>query len=158
MQTRQLRKDYPDPHYVSAILRYVKELAVRYWKHTQMVSVDDNCIVPVGEPGDLISTGVHPHSHSLALKASKLVPIDHNFHIHRIVASVAFFVNIPVSANDSFFQGKPFVTVKDKVTQRSNILCHTVELASLTRYFFFQRWIVTTPYDFGRWWWARWST
>ena len=97
-----------------------------------MVSVEDKCIVPVEEPGDLIFTGVRPHSHSLTLTASKLAALDNDFHIHGIVPSVAFFVNIPDSATNSFFQGKPFVTLNDKVTQPSNALRHSVELASIS--------------------------
>ena len=113
------------------ILQYVKALALRYREHAQMISVDDKCIVPVGEPGAPISTSVRPHSRSLSLTASRLAALDHDFHIQGIVPSVAFFVNIPESIKDSFFQGKPFVTLKDKVTQPSHALCHSVELDSI---------------------------
>lgn len=109
---------------------------MHYREHTQMVSVDDKRIVPVGEPGDSISTGVRPHNRSLALTASKLATLDHDFHVHGIVPSVAFYVNIPDSATDSLFQGKPFVTLKDKVTPPSHGLRHSVELASISRSFF----------------------
>ena len=43
------------------------------------------------------------------------------------ILSVAFFVNIL----DSFFQGKLFVTLKDKVTQPSHTLHHSVQLDSI---------------------------
>ena len=125
VQARQLRKEH--------LLQYVKRLALRFREYAQMLSVDDKCIVPVGEPGDPISTGVRSHGRSLALSASTLAALDHDFHIHGIVPSVAFFVNIPESENDSFFQGKPFVTLKDKVTQASHALRHSAELASITR-------------------------
>ena len=108
----------------------MKRLALCFREYAQMLSVDDKCIVPVGEPGDPISTGVRSHSRSLALSASTLAALDHDFHIHGIVPSVAFFVNIPESENDSFFQGKPFVTLMDKVTQASHALRHSAELAS----------------------------
>ena len=84
-----------------------------------MVSVDDKCVVPVGEPGDPISTVVHPHNRSLALKALKLAALDHDFHVHGIIPSVSFFVNIPDSSEDSFFQGKLYVTLKDKTLGRA---------------------------------------
>ena len=112
---------------------YVKRLALHFREYAQMLSVDDKCIVPVGEPGDPISTGVRSHGRSLALSASTLAALDHDFHIHGIVPSVAFFVNIPEAENDYFFQGKPFVTLKDKVTQSSHALRHSAELASITR-------------------------
>ena len=113
------------------ILQYVKGLALWYREHTQMISVDDKCIVPVGEPGTPISTSVRPHNRSLSLAASGLAALDHDFHVQGIVPSVAFFVNLPESAKDSFFQGKPFVTLKDKVTQPSHALRHSVELDSI---------------------------
>ena len=55
--------------------------------HTQIVSVDDNCIVLMGEPGNLISTGVCPHTcnRSLVLTASKLSFLYHDFHTSGIV-------------------------------------------------------------------------
>ena len=131
VQSRQLRKGHPDTHYVSVLLQYVKAFAVQYQDITQMISVDDKCVVPVGEPGDPISMAVRSHNHSLAHKASKLAALDHDFHVHGIIPSVSFFVNIPDSTKDSFFQGKPYVTLKDKVTQASHALRHSVEVSSI---------------------------
>ena len=131
VQSRQLRKNHPDTHYVSVILQYVKDFAVQYQDITQMVSVDDKCVVPVGEPGDPISTAVRSHNRSMALKASKLAALDHDFHVHGIIPSVSFFVSIPESSKDSFFQGKPYVALKDKITQPSHALRHSVEISSI---------------------------
>ena len=50
--------------------------------------------------------------------------LGHNFHVHGVVPSVTFVVNIPESANDSFYQGKAYVRLKDKVTQPSSTLRH----------------------------------
>lgn len=81
-----------------------------------------------GKPGAPISTSVPHHSQSLSLTASGLATLDHELHI---VPSVVFFVNIPESIKDSFFQGKPFVTLKDKVTQPSHTLRHSLQLDSI---------------------------
>ena len=51
-------------------------------------SVDDKCIVPVGEPGTPISTSVRSHNRSLSLTTSGLAALDHDFHIQGIVPSV----------------------------------------------------------------------
>ena len=131
VQSRQLRKSHPDTHYVSVILQHVKSLAVLYRDITQVVSVDDKCVVPVGEPDDPISTAVRSHNRSMVLKASKLAALDHDFHVHGIIPSISFFVNIPESSKDSFFQGRPCVTLKDKVTQPSHALRHSVEISSI---------------------------
>ena len=65
VQVRQLRKDHPDSHYVSALLKYVRAFAVRYRNYVLLVSVDDKCIIPVGEPACPVSTGVRGHNRSL---------------------------------------------------------------------------------------------
>lgn len=96
-------------------------------------SVDDKCIVPVGEPDCPVSTGVHGHNHSLvSLEGPRVVALDHDFHIYGIVLSVAFAIDIP-AATESFFRGNAFVTNKDKVTQPSSALRHSTELTHLIR-------------------------
>jgi len=42
--------------------------------------------------------------------------------------SVSFIVDIPLSEKESFFQGKPCVVLKDKVSQPSSPLRHATEL------------------------------
>ena len=65
------------------------------------------------------------HNRSLvSLDGSQLLALDHDFHVHGIVPSVALFIDIPEKPVDSFFTDQAFVTNKDKVTQLSNALCH----------------------------------
>lgn len=94
VQSRQLRKNHPDSHYVSVILQYLKSFTVQYRDIVHCAvsgycTVDDQCVVPVGEPGDTVSTAVRPHGRSMALKASKLAALDHDFHIHGIIPSLS---------------------------------------------------------------------
>ena len=56
IQIRQLRKDYPDSHYVSALLRYVKDFSIEYRNNIVVISVDDKCTIPVGDPDGAVST------------------------------------------------------------------------------------------------------
>eukprot|EP00731_Ephydatia_muelleri_P008707 Em0004g1045a len=63
----------------------------------------------------------------------QLQAIDHDFHLFGIVPSVAFFIDVPDNASDSFFRGATFVTNKDKVTQPSSALRHSAEMNSLIR-------------------------
>ena len=105
MQIRQLRKDHPGKHYVSALLQYVRNFSVKIRGLVQLISVDDKAIVPVGEPRCPISTGVRGHNRSLVCSNSKLVALDHDFHVYGIVRSVAFVVDIPENVSDSFFRG-----------------------------------------------------
>ena len=129
VQIRQLRKDHPDRHYVSALLKYARSFAVQYRNSTLLVSVDDKCIVPVGEPSCPVSTGVRGHNRSLLpVHGPQLQALDHDFHLHGIVPSVAFVIDLPEHESDTFFRGHAFVTSKDKVTQPSNALRHATEL------------------------------
>ena len=55
------------------------------------MSIDDKAIVPVGEPDCPVSTRVRGHNQSLVpLNGSTLLALDHDFHGHEIVPSVAF--------------------------------------------------------------------
>ena len=137
VQIRQMRKEHPDSHYVSALLKYVYEFAVKYRNEVLLLSVDDKCIVPVGEPNCPISTGVRGHNRSLVpATGPQLQALDHDFHLHGIVPSVAFVIDIPERVSDTFYRGHAYVTSKDKVTQPSHALRHATELTELvlTRY------------------------
>lgn len=134
VQIRQLRKEHPDSHYVSALLQYVRHFAVTHRLVMALVSVDDKAIIPVGEPHCPVSTGVRGHNRSLVpLNGPQVRALDHDFHINGIVPSVAFFVDVPENASDTFFRGTPFVTNKDKVTQPSSALRHFAEMTSLVK-------------------------
>lgn len=84
--------------------------------------MDDKAIVHVNEPAASMS-----HIRSLIPNSAQLVAVDHDFHIHGIVPSVYFVVNIPESAQDSFYSGRSYVIPKDKVTQPSSALLHAAE-------------------------------
>ena len=64
IQVRQLCKDHPDSHYVSAILQYVRSFSVKKRSNVLLILVDDKCIVPVREPDCPVSTGVCGHNRS----------------------------------------------------------------------------------------------
>ena len=132
VQARQMRKSHPDARYVVVILQYVKHFVVAFKQHTLLLSIDDKAIVPVGEPENPISTGVRGHHHSLVCTGGpSLAALDHDFHFHGIVPSVALAIEIPESPNDSFFSGQPFVSNKDKVTQPSSPQGHSAEIVQL---------------------------
>ena len=131
---RQIRKEHSDSHYVNSLLQYVKHFSVHHRSILTYVSVDDKAVVPVGGPDCFISTGVCGHNRSLVpLNGHQLQALDHDFHLFGIVPSVAFFIDVPDNASDSFFRGATFVTNKDKVTQPSSALRHSAEMKSLIR-------------------------
>ena len=128
VQRRQLRKSHPDSKYVMMLQKYCKEYAVLLHRHVVLVSVDDKATVPVGEPGLPINTGVRGHR-SLVLTESFVGALDHDFHLHGVVPSVALVISIPDSPRDSFHRGQVYVSNKNKVTQPSSALRHSAELS-----------------------------
>ena len=104
-----MRKSHPHARYAAVILQYVKHFAVSLTEHIIMLSLDDKAIIPVGEPDNPISTGVHGHHCSLVtVGGPTLAALDHDFHLFDIVSSVSLVIEIPDSPNDSIFTGQPF--------------------------------------------------
>ena len=89
------------------------------------MSVDGKAIILVGEPSLPIAATSRRYNSSLVLG---IAFFDHDFHIHGIVPSVAFVVDIPETAQDN---GKPYVILKDKVLQLSSPLCHAMEQSKI---------------------------
>ena len=132
VQSRQLRKSHADAHYVNSLLQYVKAFCVKYRDFTLYVSADDKAIVPIGEPDLPVSTGVWGHHRSLVpASGSSVMGLDHDFHVHDIVPSVALFVSIPNDVHGEFYKGSVVVILKDQVTQPSNSFRHATELAAI---------------------------
>ncbi|CAC5355459.1 unnamed protein product [Mytilus coruscus] len=103
-------------------------------KEQAEVDEHDKAIVPVGELGVPISTGVRGHNKVLApADGPKLVATDHDFHLGGLVPSVTFVSDIPKNSNDSFFNGHIYVTTKDKVFQASIPNRHATELTRILR-------------------------
>ena len=69
----------------------------------------------------------------MTLDDPQLLALDHDCHVQGIIPSVAFFVDVPESSNDSFFSGQAIVTNKVKATQPSSALRHSTELTNIIR-------------------------
>lgn len=59
-----------------------------------------------------------------------LVALEHDFHVHGVVPSVALVISIPESSCDFFHCGQVYVANKNKVTQPSSALRHASELSA----------------------------
>ena len=105
IQIQQLHKDHPDSNYVSSFLRYVKVFSYDYRNNIVVISVDDKCIIPVVVSDGAVSTGVRGHNRSfVTIDGPQLQVLDHDFHVHGNVPSIAFFIDVPESNSDSFFR------------------------------------------------------
>ena len=125
--------DHIDAKCVPVTFKYLKEFIVQYKEHALFVCMDDKAIVPVGEPGIPISTGVRGHNKMMApAECPALTCTDHDFHIAGLIPTVAFVCDTPEHPEDSFLQGKMFVTIKDKILH-STLYRHAVELLKILR-------------------------
>ena len=85
------------------------------------------------EPDHPVSTNVRAHHDGLVVGDSKLVALDHDFHVAGIVPSVCFMIDIQGNPRDSFYNGTVHVGVKDKVFESSSPLRHATEIVSMMR-------------------------
>ncbi|XP_060571418.1 uncharacterized protein LOC132729628 [Ruditapes philippinarum] len=114
-------------------LCFDERLAVRFRNESILICLDDKSVVPVGEPGKPVSTGVRAHNKSLVIRGAVLSALDHDFHIHGAVPSVLFKVDIPEHKSDSFYNGTVHVTVKEKVFSPSSPMRHAAESMKILR-------------------------
>lgn len=138
MQSRQIRGKHEDTNYVLKQITYLKEFAVKWSSYALFFWEDDKAIVPVGEPGQPVGTGVRAQNRSLVPSAGaiKLSAFDHDFHVAGCIPTAVLKTNIPERASDTFFQGDAYVIVKDKIFQPSHGLRHGAELTSLVREYY----------------------
>ena len=74
--------------YVSVILKYIKEFSVKFCDAVMYASVDDKAIIPIGEPGLPVYSGVRGHNRSIVFQGP--LALDHDFHAQGVVPSVSF--------------------------------------------------------------------
>jgi hypothetical protein len=133
VQQRLTRAKHPDSPFAFHQFRMMKEMAVKYAEEAHMICLDDKAVVPVGEPECPISTNVRPHNRAMVPVGATLSALDHDFHVHGVIPSVLFQIDIPESADDNFYHGKVHVTVKDKVFQASSAIRHCAENVRILR-------------------------
>mmetsp|Transcript_30445 Transcript_30445/g.69473 ORF Transcript_30445/g.69473 Transcript_30445/m.69473 type:complete len:957 (+) Transcript_30445:1194-4064(+) len=145
VQTRTLRKEHPDQHFVNALTRYYLEWIIELRKNysgIEFFGQDDKAKIPVGDKVP-VATGVRPG------KLKGFAPVDgpnpmgamdHDFHNSNIIPSVELRCNIPNDISGSFFLGDKesgfgqiFVSLKDATFEPSNIFDHCASLISTTR-------------------------
>lgn len=89
-QQRLLRVQHTDLPYGKHQFYLLKDFACAWRDHVVLQSLDDKAIVPVGEPGQAVSTGVRAHHGGLVSDPRQNLALDHGFHVAGIVPSVCF--------------------------------------------------------------------
>lgn len=131
VQQRLLRVQHEDGPYGRHQFKLLKCFAVKYRDFSLFQCLDDKAIVPVGDPGHPVSTGVRSQHGAIVANDGCVAALDHDFHIDGIVPSVCFMVDIPETPVDSFYRGLVHVTVKEKVFQSSSHLRHSTETVKI---------------------------
>ena len=86
VQSRMARLHHLDARYVATQYQYLKQFVVLNLYETIMVCMDDNAVVPVGDPAMPLSTGVRSHNGVLApTEGPELVAMDHEFCVNGLV-------------------------------------------------------------------------
>lgn len=128
VQQRILRSKHPDSEYAFKQFTLMKEMAVLLKDKAELICLDDKSVVPVGEPGNPVASGVRAHNKSLVLTGVNIAALDHDFHIHGAIPSVLFNIDIPTSSSDSFYSGKIHVKVKERKVYNFHKLYVTLRL------------------------------
>jgi hypothetical protein len=141
IQTRTLRKEHPDQHWVINCMNlYHFEWIIKLRSLTNGVEFfgqDDKAKIPLGD-SVAVSTGVRSNVRSLIVsadEANSLTAMDHDFHSVNLVLSVTLRCNIPEAIGGYFFMGDKdsgtrelFYTLRDAVFDPSRIFDHTAQL------------------------------
>ena len=139
VQTRTLRKQHIDQHWVNAYTRYVKEWLIELRSRTDGVEFfgqDDKAKIPIGDTVH-ISTGVRSNIKSsiIAPDSPVIQACDHDFHVGNLTLSATLRCNIPKEIGGSFFIGdsddgfgKIYYTLRDSIFDPSHVFDHTAQL------------------------------
>ena len=129
VQRRQLRSHHADAHYVSALYKYMREMAIENRDSSVFVSADDKAKVDFGEPGAAISSGVRGKK-SIVPTTSTLAALDHDLNSKgSITPSVNLMVDLSHSIDQSFYCRQVDVFLKDSVFSASNSFWIVLELS-----------------------------
>lgn len=81
--------------------------------------IDDKAKIPVGEPGEPVSTGVRGR-HSISPSTSQLAALDHDMTSKGSITSTVYMQpNVPSQPEGSWYSGKVKIVVQDSVFQKS---------------------------------------
>lgn len=146
VQSRSLRKQHEDAHWVAALHKYgkyrvinIRNLALNSGAQGAercivALGVDDKCKIPVGLPGLPINTGARPHGPVLTPVDEPLLAADHDTHkLGSIVPSVSLLKDIPEFVHDSWYSGVVDVVLHDAVFEGSEPFFHAANILTLLR-------------------------
>ena len=143
VQTRCLRKEHEDAHWVASLAKYnkVKVVLIRdalaeagLQRGVLRIGCDDQKQMPVGPPGLPINSGARPHGPVAAPAGQPLDASDHDSHRQgAIINSLSLLTDIPEHAGDSWYAGTPSVVMHCATFEKSDPFFHAANLLDLLR-------------------------
>ena len=143
VQTRCLRKQHEDAHWVAALAKYnkihlcsVRDATVEAGLVGSVVAagLDDKAMIPEGLPGLPVDSRARPHGPVFALAEEQLAASDHDADRQgAIVPSLHFLKQIPEHPSDSWYSGSPICVLHDAVFEKSNPFFHAANLLHILR-------------------------
>ena len=128
IQSRQFNISHVDSHYGAALQKYLKCLACKLRSHATLISADDKCHIPIGEPGVPIAT-IYRCRKSIGHGEIINMASDHDTSAKtKLTPSVVLVIDIPDNIDESFYCGQVTVTVKDSLFQQSSHMRHSSEI------------------------------
>ncbi len=128
VQSRQYSMNSPDGHYAAVLQNYLKHFSIDFKDYAVLVSNDDKCHIPVGEPGVPVATVLRAKK-SVQSTNVPLMASDHDTQAKcKLIPSVTLEIDIPDSIDQSFYHGQVHVAIKDQVYQQSTAMRHSAEL------------------------------
>ncbi|XP_073720261.1 uncharacterized protein [Misgurnus anguillicaudatus] len=119
IQRRQLRASHPDAHFCAALFKFLRLRMYQLRSDIFVLFIDDKAKIPVGEPGEPVSTGVRGR-HSIAPSTSQLAALDHDMTSKGSITSTVYMQpNVPSQPEGSWYSGKVKIVVQDSVFQKS---------------------------------------
>ena len=128
-----MRAYHTDAHWCNTLFRYIRELAIQDRGNCVFISCDDKSKIDFGEPGHVLSSGVHGKK-SIAPSNTTLVSLDHEVaHKGNIIPTVDMICDVPESIDDSLYWGVVNIKLKEGVFQPSSTTRSTLELVQTMR-------------------------
>ncbi|KAL7550297.1 hypothetical protein ACHAWF_013536 [Thalassiosira exigua] len=145
VQSRTLRKEHIDQHWVHAFTGYYLEWLIELklaYNGVEFFGQDDKSKIPIGDKASVpVSTGVRSNNKGIVSTGDNvgLKALDHDFHVGNGIPSVTLRCNIPKDITGSFFigdeqgHGQIFVTMRDAIFDPSEIFDHCAQLIDAIR-------------------------
>ena len=127
IQSQQLRSNYINNQYASALFWYLKELAIIFKDDSWLVFIDNKHRYKVEESGYPVAAIKRGKQVIVSCNKSFIVN-DYVFTKCGIIPSIIMFCDISAFIEESFYQGKVYIGLKDSIFQPSNLMRYNSKL------------------------------